>query len=179
MKWSASIKFIELLGALAQAATVLSLFVILAQLRTEAEERRVERSLAFVQRFNDEYLATSRVALLRPWRGYEDELRTIHERGMPEAREQELVRKIFSAYANTEPEKDPMESVQEIAEFFDTLNTCVSAGTCDADVAQKALGAYAKSFNCTYGFLVDDRAGVLGSAGLGSGLKEFAGTRRC
>lgn len=159
---------------------LISLMLIATQLRGDAADRRVSKTMEFVARFNDEPISGYRAALLRPWMENRATLATANAiGGLNDENVRAMVDIVLADYRRRHPDYDFGIALHEVADFFDQLDICTGEGVCDAGVARQYFAPYTTQLRCLYGPLVEQQAADLGTPRLGTAMLRKSPGERC
>ena len=168
------------LEVLSYVGGLISLILIATQLRGDAADRRVSKTMEFVARFNDEPISGYRAALLVPWMENRATLATANALGgLNDENAYAMVDILLADYRRRHPDHDFGIALHEVADFFDQLDICTREGVCDAVVARQYFDPYTTQLRCLYGPLVERQGTDLGTPRLGAAILRKSPDERC
>ncbi|MDG2535048.1 hypothetical protein P6144_15415 [Sphingomonas sp. HITSZ_GF] len=168
----------KVLEAASYLGGLVSLVLIVIQLRADAAQRRTQTAFEFVRQFGNSPMSDHRAVLLRMWLPYSDQLAVINQQGMPEKEIAALIELVLTE-VDKQTSPNGVVAIHEIADFYDQLLICEESGACDPKVIRNYFSSYGHSFRCLYQKVVEAQAAATGAPDLGKGIREIGGSAPC
>jgi hypothetical protein len=115
----------------------------------QVERDKAAATLEFVKRYQDNQLVTQRFALLSPWMKYNLQA-FMMAKPSPLAVEDMVLKMVDASAESNSNQRDMREAIFSIVDFYETLQLCIDAGSCDRALAVSYFGQYAHQFFCLY-----------------------------
>jgi len=165
-------KFLE---GLSYIVVILGVPVFFYQMHAESNQRQSEQTLAFISRFQEEGISTTRAELFLPWTDYADEIRALNAgTGMPQSMLDRWVDRIVESSVKRNPDHNLLQSIHAMTDFFDQLHLCIATEVCEKKTARRYFRAYAVQFQALYGRKVEALREDLALGHFGKGLDFIA-----
>lgn len=160
------------------AAVIVGVPLVVLQMFVAAENRKVDHTLAYVARFNDETMSEVRMELSRSWIQSGVNFREVSARGgLSPAQAEKLVRMVI---ANSAAGRNELElNILAMTKFFDEVAICVKHNRCKEDVINESFSEYAKRFGCLYRPIIEDFRESLFDDTLGMSLERIGNGSGC
>lgn len=170
--WERNRQNLEVLGVWTEALGVLIAAVAaIQQYKDNSSAEQVNKTLKYLDRFQEERVFKARQTLDEAWTERRDEVYSLLESKLGDA--------AFAKYLTRTIEKEKLASpISTVMDFYDELEACTSANLCDRDTAVRFFGKYAWDF---YGLLhpyIEDQRRELHDAFIGVGIDHFARSYR-
>lgn len=136
------------------------------------QNRKIDRTISFIEQFNDNNLSAARVKISNTLRKYESEIDELNNTPMSQAAAAKVRQKISFSLAQDSNDGAGLETeIDEIIGFFGALEICLKAKICDQPTAKSFFGDYADRFVQNFGPYIEARASRV--SGYGDYLMEF------
>lgn len=166
------------LEVLSYIVVILGVPVFFYQQWQITETRRTEETLKFVTMFQQERVASARSTLLLSWIKYSKEIELINAGpGLSQVMLERWVEKMIEISSNSNPEKNLINAIYVMIDFFDQLYLCVRVNVCREEPAWLYFHEFSSQFYRLYGHKVEEMRGSLSIDGFGSGIRYFAKTK--
>lgn len=170
--WERNRQNLEVLGVWTEALGVLIAAVAaIQQYKANSSAEQVNKTLKYLDRFQEERVFGARQTLDAVWNAKRDEVFALMESKSGE--------KAFAQYLTNTIEKEKLESpIATVMDFYDELEACTSADLCDRATAVRFFGKYAWDF---YGLMhpyIEAQRADLRDAFIGVGIDHFARSYR-
>lgn len=139
--------------------------------------KRVERTLSYASRFEEEPLTSAQQTLTDIFRDQHRRVELLTRAGIDEAGAAEEERR-FADYLRTEANGTGVEhEIDRIVGFMNSVSTCVREDLCDSRVALTYFGPFADQFDRNLKYYVE-QARQSGAPQYGEGLRGLAEAQR-
>ena len=156
----------RLINILVSIVVIAGVPLFFVQQYYEYNRTRVGKTIDFAMLLQSADFKNARYNTLKPW--LDQPLEAFQAAHPPEAIREKFVRDVVAT------NKEIFPALFEINEFFNSLGVCVESGACDADVADKQFGEFAKGIHCLYGIIYNDMKRKYLLDGFGQKIKYFA-----
>lgn len=157
----------------AHICTILALAALFIQMKADADNRRIEASLSYVQQFNGEPVSSHWQNLESIWAGQEGRLAAVNQgEGLTRANIDRLVNYVIAQH-DAKPGVIPAQaSIRQTAQFFDHMLICSRKNICDAAVVDEYFAPTICGFWRNYQTIVGSMRKA-GTAGLGKEIEQY------
>lgn len=166
------------LEVLSYIVVILGVPVFFYQQWQITETRRTEETLKFVTMFQQERVALARATLFLSWVKYSKDIELINAGpGIPQLMLERWVEKMIEISSKSNPEKNLINAIYVMTDFFDQLYLCVRVNVCREEPARLYFHEFSFHFYHLYGYKVEEIRGSLSIDSFGSGIRYFAAAR--